>query len=32
VGDQTTLRGDEEGMIENMQGNHIDDRHSFLTI
>jgi hypothetical protein len=32
VGDQTALRGDEEGVVENLQGNHRDDRLDFLTI
>jgi hypothetical protein len=26
------LRGDEEGAIQNVPGDHSDDRHSFLTI
>jgi hypothetical protein len=32
VGNQTALLGDEEGAIENLWGNHSDDRHGFLTI
>ncbi len=32
VGDQTALKGDEEGTIKNMRGNHSDDRLGFLTI
>ncbi len=29
---QTALRGDEEGVIQNVPGNHSDDRGGFLTI
>ncbi len=32
VGDQTALRGEEEGAIDNMQGNHSNDCRGFLTI
>ncbi len=32
LSDQTALRGDEEGAIQNVSGDHSDDRHSFLTI
>ncbi len=32
LSDQTALRGDEEGAIQNVPGDHSDDRHSFLTI
>jgi hypothetical protein len=32
LSDQTALRGDEEGAIKNVPGDHSDDRHSFLTI
>jgi hypothetical protein len=32
VGDQTALRGDVEGVTENMPGDHSNDRHGFLTI
>jgi hypothetical protein len=32
LSDQTALRGDKEGAIQNVPGNHSDDRHSFLTI
>jgi hypothetical protein len=32
LSDQTALRGDEEGVIQNVPGNYSDDRHSFLTI
>jgi hypothetical protein len=31
-GDQTALQGDEEGAIQNVPGNHSDDRHRFLII
>jgi hypothetical protein len=31
LSDQTALQGDEEGSIQNVPGNHSDDRHSFLT-
>jgi hypothetical protein len=29
---QTSLQGDEEGAIQNVPGDHSDDRQSFLTI
>jgi hypothetical protein len=32
LSDQTSLRGDEEGAIQNVPGDHSDDHHSFLTI
>jgi hypothetical protein len=32
LSDKTALRGDEEGGIQNVPGDHSDDRHSFLTI
>ncbi len=32
LSDQTALQGDEEGAIQNVPGDHSDDRHSFLTI
>jgi hypothetical protein len=32
LSDQTALRGDEEGAIQNVPGDHSDDHHSFLTI
>jgi hypothetical protein len=32
LSDQTALRGDKEGAIQNVPGDHSDDRHSFLTI
>jgi hypothetical protein len=32
VGNQTALRGDEERATENLQGNHSNDCHGFLTI
>jgi hypothetical protein len=32
LSNQTALRGDEEGAIQNVPGYHSDDRHSFLTI
>ena len=32
LSDQTALRGDEEGAIQNVPGDHSNDRHSFLTI
>jgi hypothetical protein len=32
LSDQTALRGDEEGVIQNVPGIHSDDRRSFLTI
>jgi hypothetical protein len=32
VGNQTVIRGDEEGAIENVRGDHSDDRRGFLTI
>jgi hypothetical protein len=32
LSDQTALRGDEEGAIQNVPSDHSDDRHSFLTI
>jgi hypothetical protein len=32
VGDQTALRRDEEGAIENMPGDHDNDRRGILTI
>jgi hypothetical protein len=32
LSDQTALRGDEEGAIQNLPSDHSDDRHSFLTI
>jgi hypothetical protein len=31
VSDQTAFQGDEEGVIQNMPGDHNDDRHDFLT-
>ncbi len=30
--DKTALRGEEEGAIQNVPGDHCDDRRSFLTI
>ncbi len=32
LSDQTALQGDEEGAIQNVPGDHSNDRHSFLTI
>jgi hypothetical protein len=32
LSNQTTLQGDEEGAIQNVPGDHSDDRHSFFTI
>jgi hypothetical protein len=32
VGNQTALRGDEEGAIENVPGDHSNDRRGFITI
>jgi hypothetical protein len=32
LSDQTALRGDEEGAIQNVPGDHSNDRNSFLTI
>jgi hypothetical protein len=32
LSDQTALQGDEDGVIQNVPGDHSDDRHSFLTI
>ncbi len=32
LSDQTALQGDEEEAIQNVPGDHSDDRHSFLTI
>ncbi len=32
LSNQTALQGDEEGAIQNVPGDHSDDRHSFLTI
>ncbi len=32
LSDQTALKGDEEEAIQNVPGDHSDDRHSFLTI
>ncbi len=32
MGDQTALQGDEEGAVENMQGDHSDDRSGLLPI
>jgi hypothetical protein len=32
LSDQTALRGDDEGAIQNVPGDHSDDCHSFLTI
>ncbi len=32
LSNQTALRGYEEGAIQNVPGDHSDDRHSFLTI
>jgi hypothetical protein len=32
VGNQTALRGDEEGATENLQGDYSNDCHGFLTI
>jgi hypothetical protein len=32
LSNQTAFRGDEEGTIQNVPGDHSDDHHSFLTI
>ncbi len=32
LSDQTALWGDKEGAIQNLPGDHSDDRHGFLTI
>ncbi len=32
LSNQTALQGDKEGAIQNVPGDHSDDRHSFLTI
>jgi hypothetical protein len=32
VGDQSALRGDEEGESDSMRGDHSYDRHRFFTI
>jgi hypothetical protein len=32
LSDKTALRGEEEGAIQNVPGDHSDDRHGFLTI
>ncbi len=32
MGDQTALQGDEEGAVENMQGDHSDDCSGLLPI
>jgi hypothetical protein len=32
LSNQTALQGDEEEAIQNVLGDHSDDRHSFLTI
>jgi hypothetical protein len=32
VSNQTALRGDKEGVIQNVPGDHSKDRHGFLTI
>ncbi len=32
VSNQTALRGDKEGVIQNVPGDHSDDRCGFLTI
>ncbi len=32
LSNQTALQGDEEGVIQNVPGDHSNDRHSFLTI
>jgi hypothetical protein len=32
LSDQTALQEDEEGVIQNVPGDHSDDLHSFLTI
>jgi hypothetical protein len=32
LSDQTALRADEEGVIQNVTGDFSDDRHGFLTI